>query len=89
MQRSNPIRYGITALSASEAIGLTSCATAQPASADAKKPNVVFILVDNVGWGTFDAYGGTIPTPRIDKMASEGNQRRRRITAITFTAGGS
>jgi len=36
------------------------------------KPNIVFILVDNVGWGSFGAYGGTIPTPRIDKLASEG-----------------
>ena len=36
------------------------------------KPNIVFILVDNVGWGNFGVYGGTIPTPRIDKMASEG-----------------
>jgi arylsulfatase len=45
---------------------------ALPALAQEKKPNVVFILVDNVGWGTFGAYGGTIPTPRIDKMASEG-----------------
>jgi arylsulfatase A-like enzyme len=52
-------------------IGATMFATL-PASAQEKKPNVVFILVDNVGWGTFGAYGGTIPTPRIDKMASEG-----------------
>ena len=37
-----------------------------------RKPNIVFILVDNVGWGAFGAYGGTIATPRIDKMASEG-----------------
>jgi arylsulfatase A-like enzyme len=36
------------------------------------QPNVVFILVDNIGWGTFGVYGGTIPTPRIDKFASEG-----------------
>jgi arylsulfatase len=36
------------------------------------RPNIVFILLDNVGWGTFGAYGGTIPTPRIDRMASEG-----------------
>jgi arylsulfatase A-like enzyme len=35
-------------------------------------PNIVFILVDNVGWGNFGAYGGTIPTPRIDKCAAEG-----------------
>jgi len=44
----------------------------QPVQGQEKKPNVVFILVDNVGWGTFGAYGGTIPTPRIDKLASEG-----------------
>jgi arylsulfatase A-like enzyme len=37
-----------------------------------QKPNVIFILLDNVGWGTFGVYGGTIPTPRIDKFASEG-----------------
>jgi arylsulfatase A-like enzyme len=35
-------------------------------------PNIVFILVDNVGWGNFGVYGGTIPTPRIDRFASEG-----------------
>src|SRR5262252_5251138 len=40
--------------------------------ATAQKPNIVFILVDNVGWGAFGVYGGTIPTPRIDKMATEG-----------------
>ncbi len=35
-------------------------------------PNIVFILVDNIGWGSFGVYGGMTPTPRIDKMASEG-----------------
>jgi arylsulfatase len=34
-------------------------------------PNIVFILVDNVGWGTFGVYGNMIPTPCIDKMAGE------------------
>jgi arylsulfatase A-like enzyme len=41
-------------------------------SGQQKKPNIVFILLDNIGWGAFGAYGGTIPTPHIDKMASEG-----------------
>ena len=36
------------------------------------KPNIVFILCDNVGWGDFSCYGGSTPTPRIDKFASEG-----------------
>jgi hypothetical protein len=37
-----------------------------------QKPNIVFILVDNVGWGDFSIYGGSTPTPRIDKLAGEG-----------------
>ena len=44
---------------------------AMPAAAQ-QKPNIVFILVDNVGWGAFGVYGGTTPTPRIDKLAKEG-----------------
>jgi arylsulfatase A-like enzyme len=36
------------------------------------KPNIVFILCDNVGWGDFSVYGGITPTPRIDALAGEG-----------------
>jgi arylsulfatase len=36
------------------------------------KPNVVFILVDNLGWGDLGCYGGTTPTARIDALASQG-----------------
>lgn len=39
---------------------------------DTNKPNVVYILVDNAGWGDFSAYGGTVPTPRIDSIAKAG-----------------
>jgi arylsulfatase A-like enzyme len=38
----------------------------------AKQPNIVFILYDNIGWGDLSCYGGSTPTPRIDKLASEG-----------------
>ena len=78
MKRSILIKYGLTALAASTAFGLTSCATAQPASAggDAQKPNVVFILADNVGYGDLGPYGGGelrgCPTPRTDELAREG-----------------
>lgn len=37
-----------------------------------QKPNVVFILVDNIGWGDFSVYGGTTATPRVDALASSG-----------------
>jgi arylsulfatase len=43
-----------------------------------QKPNIVFILVDNLGYGELGVYGGGIlrdaPTPRIDKLASEGTR---------------
>src|SRR5208337_4887717 len=60
-------------VSAVLATGLVMSATlAEAQSEQQRKPNIVFILVDNVGWGTFGVYGGTVATPRIDKMASEG-----------------
>jgi hypothetical protein len=46
--------------------------TAYAQQAQPKKPNIVFILVDNVGWGDFSIYGGSTPTPRIDKLANDG-----------------
>src|SRR5262245_46853083 len=57
------------------------CAVA-PARAQEKKPNseqkpnIVFMLMDNLGYGELGVYGGGIlrgaPTPRIDKLAGEG-----------------
>ena len=39
----------------------------------AEAPNVVIIYGDDVGWGDVGAYGAKlIPTPNIDKLASEG-----------------
>ncbi len=41
-----------------------------------RRPNVLVILMDDVGWGDFGCYGGGIavgaPTPNIDKLAREG-----------------
>src|SRR6266566_690865 len=42
----------------------------------ARKPNIVLMLTDNLGYGELGVYGGGIlrgaPTPRIDKLAGEG-----------------
>jgi arylsulfatase len=41
-----------------------------------KKPNILFILTDNLGYGEVGVYGGGAtrgaPTPRIDQLAGEG-----------------
>ena len=39
-----------------------------------EKPNVVYILVDNWGWGDIALQGGSVPTPHIDKLASQGTR---------------
>jgi len=54
----------------------TSNAEAHPAIPPAQKPNILFMLVDNLGYGEIGCYGGGITrgaaTPRIDQLASEG-----------------
>jgi arylsulfatase len=46
------------------------------ACAQSQRPNVVFILADNVGYGDMGPYGGGelrgMPTPRTDQLAREG-----------------
>lgn len=49
---------------------------ASPTYAADKKPNIVVMLMDNLGYGELGSYGGGIlrgaPTPQIDKLATEG-----------------
>lgn len=40
--------------------------------ADQTKPNVVYILADDVGWGDLSTHGGGVPTPNIDRIFSRG-----------------
>ena len=35
------------------------------------KPNIVYIQVDNWGWGDISIQASTIPTPKIDKLADQ------------------
>ena len=67
------ILLGGTALAAASVLG-TSITQAQ--TPPTQKPNILFMLVDNLGYGELGVYGGGAtrgaPTPRIDKLASEG-----------------
>ena len=49
--------------------GLASAAQVTPT---AEKPNIIVILMDDMGYSDFSSYGGEIPTPNIDQLASEG-----------------
>ena len=50
-----------------------------PIRAQAAKPNIVFILMDNLGYGELGIQGNPqIPTPNIDSLAKNG---------VRFTSG--
>ena len=55
----------------------------QPPAAPAGAPNVIVILLDDVGFGQTSTFGGLIPTPNLDQLASEGLRYNRfHTTAI-------
>lgn len=41
-------------------------------AAPAGKPNIIVVLIDDMGWSDLSCYGGKAPTPAIDRMAKEG-----------------
>jgi arylsulfatase A-like enzyme len=79
-----PTRRGVlaggTALTATLLGTAASSETAQvqPSAVSGSRPNIVFILMDNLGYGEVGCYGGGsvrgAPTPRIDKLATEGTR---------------
>src|SRR5881275_3224672 len=40
--------------------------------APAKAPNVVIVLIDDIGFGASSAFGGPINMPTLDKLAADG-----------------
>lgn len=61
----NRYAIGVLALSA-------ACAAAD-VQADGRKPNIIYILADDVGYGDIGCYGQEkIETPNIDRLAAEG-----------------
>jgi arylsulfatase A-like enzyme len=76
MERNRRETIAMLAGAAPAAFGMLSALGMTRARAQAAKPNILFILVDNLGYGELGVYGGGVtrgaPTPRIDKLASEG-----------------
>jgi arylsulfatase A-like enzyme len=66
---------GVRAALVIMALALTACLTrtaGEHAAVPAKRPNILFILADDLGYGDLGAFGSEIPTPNLDKLASQG-----------------
>lgn len=60
---------------------VSSCGSSEPASggggggggsATQKRPNLLVIMIDDLGYSDLGAFGGEIRTPRLDQLAREG-----------------
>lgn len=59
--------YRLLAAGIAAILGLSVAVRAAPA-----RPNIVVILVDDMGFSDISCYGGEIRTPNLDKLAAEG-----------------
>ena len=51
----------------------------EPPRAPDGAPNVVYIVLDDVGYSAMNCYGGPIETPNIDRIANSGTIKRAAI----------
>jgi arylsulfatase A-like enzyme len=57
------------------------------ASANDERPNIIYILADDLGYGDLGCYGQqTLATPNLDRMASEGMRFTRHYAGSTVCA---
>lgn len=52
-------------------LAMTGVSCTSPSDAD-KRPNIIVILADDLGYSDLGCYGGEIRTPNLDRLASEG-----------------
>ena len=64
------LSLGITTITANGCAGLTRLTSGNTSG---EKPNIIFILADELGWAELVSYGNKFnETPNLDKLASQG-----------------
>lgn len=55
--------------------GFVACLAPLQSYAGDTRPNIIFLLTDDMGYGDVGCYGGNfVPTPNIDRLATEGTK---------------
>src|SRR5579863_9993923 len=86
------IRTYLAAIGALVAAGAMALGVATPASAQTsgKKPNILVIMGDDIGWSNIGAYNQGLmyqTTPNLDQMAKEGMRFTDYYAEASCTAG--
>ena len=69
------------------AMAAASCATQKAAQTPQQRPNIVFILADDLGWGDLGCYGQQrFQTPNIDSLAASGIRFTQCFSGTTVSA---
>ena len=60
------------------AISSSSIYAGEAAKQTSGRPNIIYILADDLGWGDLGCYGQkTLRTPNLDRLATEGMRLNR------------
>jgi arylsulfatase A len=88
-----PVHALLILLLSSALVGLCASCTSPPGSSDsgsdaaAERPNLVYIMADDLGWVDLGSYGQKhIETPRLDRMAAEGTRFTQYYAGSTVCA---
>ena len=71
------MRYGILRVACRALMMIVAGLGATIAQAASERPNVVVVMMDDLGFGDLGCYGGEIRTPNIDALAAGGWRFRR------------
>ena len=66
------MRYKIQILSGLISIVLFACNGAYETKKDLKRPNILLLVADDMGYADLDCYGGISNTPNLNKLAENG-----------------
>ena len=64
-------------------LSLVSISAAATNAAATAKPNIVFILADDLGWADLAFHGGNAPTPNLDQLVRTGLELTQNYSAAT------